>query len=77
MSCFGKNVVDEVKKEVKKDVEEEIRKLDEALAKDGKVVSCWGWTVRITRSPKALPPAKLEVTPDGTSAPLPSAPAAV
>lgn len=69
---LDKKIVEELKK-----IEPEVK---EALAHavDGKTFSCWGWSLRISRIPKALTPPKSEETPKTTDTAVPhSAPVSV
>jgi len=52
-----KKIVDEVKK-IQPIVEERL-----VQAVDGRTFSCWGWSVRISRTPKLPTPPKSEETP--------------
>ena len=61
MTDYEKKAIEELKK-VEKVVEEAV-----VAQVNGKEFSCWGWTVRITRLPKSLPPAKPEATPKSES----------
>lgn len=73
-------VVDELEKKVLS----ELKKLEPTLEKglvevvDGRVFSCWGWTVRISRNPKTpTPPKPEEPATSESSSNAPSAPASV
>jgi hypothetical protein len=73
-------VVDEYEKKVIA----ELKKLEPTLEKglvevvDGRVFSCWGWTVRISRNPKTpTPPKSEEPATSENSSVAPSAPASV
>jgi hypothetical protein len=73
-------VVDEYEKKVIA----ELKKLEPTLEKglvevvDGRVFSCWGWTVHISRNPKTpTPPKPEEPATSESSSTAPSAPASV
>ena len=73
-------VVDELEKKVIA----ELKKLEPTLEKglvevvDGRMFSCWGWTVRISRTPKTpTPPKPEELATSESSSTAPSAPASV
>jgi hypothetical protein len=72
MSDYEKKAIEELKKVVPA-VEAAI-----VAEVNGKECSCWGWTLRITRCPKALPPAKpTESAKSDSTSVTPSAPTSV
>jgi len=67
-------VVDELEKKAI----EELKKVETLLVKEvnGKIFTCWGWSLRIYRNPSTPTPAKPVETPENKSE-TPNAPASV
>jgi len=73
-------VVDELEKKTLAELKKLEPTLEKALVEvvDGRMFSCWGWTVRISRNPKTpSPPKPVESVTSENSSVAPSAPDSV